>query len=144
MSVKANRIVTYDDYRRLPDDGKRYEIIEGELYVTPAPGTLHQFTVVQLATTLNIQIQKKDFGHVYVAPTDVVLSMTNVVQPDLCVVTRERSRIITRSNIVEAPDLVIEVLSESTAAVDRGAKKTLYEQYGVREYWIVDPEAGTL
>ncbi|HKJ67960.1 MAG TPA: Uma2 family endonuclease, partial [bacterium] len=123
---------------------KRYEIIEGELYVTPAPDTRHQKLIVRLTLAPGNEIEKNKLGHVFVAPTDVVLSMTNVVQPDLCVIASDRSRIITRANIVEAPDLVIEVLSESTVAVDRGAKKTLYEQYAVREYWIVDPRAGAL
>ncbi len=140
MSVKTNQLVTYDDYRRLPDDDKRYEIIEGELYMTPAPGTDHQAIVGNLYVALRQAIQDNGLGRVFMAPTDVVLSMTNVVQPDLCVISKERSRIITRANIVEAPDVVVEVLSEATAVLDRGAKKTLYERFGVREYLIVDPD----
>lgn len=144
MSVKTNQLVTYDDYRRLPDDGKRYEIIQGELYMTPAPSTIHQAIVGNLYVSLRQAIQDNGLGRVFMAPTDVVLSMTNVVQPDLCVISKDRARIITRANIVEAPDLIVEVLSESTVTVDKGAKKSLYQQFGVREYWIVDPDTETV
>jgi Uma2 family endonuclease len=133
-------IVTYDDYLTLPADGKRYEIIEGELSMTPAPFTDHQRILGRLFRFIDEFARKNNAGEVFVAPTDVVLSMTDVVQPDILFVTKERSHIITIKNIIAAPDLVIEILSESTAVIDRTTKKSLYEKYGVKEYWIVDPE----
>jgi len=126
-------IVTYDDYLTLPADGKRYEIIEGELSMTPAPFTDHQRILGRLFRFIDEFARKNNAGEVFVAPTDVV-------QPDILFVTKERSHIITIKNIIAAPDLVIEILSESTAVIDRTTKKSLYEKYGVKEYWIVDPD----
>ncbi|MBI4546680.1 MAG: Uma2 family endonuclease [Ignavibacteriae bacterium] len=133
-------VFTYDDYLTLPADGKRYEIIEGELYMTPAPFTDHQRILGRLFRLLDEFVRKNNLGEVFLAPTDVVLSMTSVVQPDILFVSKERSNIITKKNIIAAPDLVIEILSEATEKTDRTAKKAMYEQFGVREYWIVDPE----
>lgn len=134
------KLVTYDDYRALPVDGKRYEIIGGELFMTASPNTIHERVSKKLLIILDQYVEKHDLGEVFVAPYDVVLSMTDVVQPDLFFIGKERSEIITKMNVVAAPDLVVEVLSESTAVIDRNRKKALYENYGVKEYWIVDPD----
>ncbi len=134
------KLVTYDDYRKLPNDGKRYEIIEGELFMTPAPSTRHQRILGKLYKLISNYVEEKDLGEVLMAPVDVVLSMMDVVQPDLIYVSKDRENITTKKNIVAAPDLVIEILSENTAPIDQNRKKTLYEKYGVKEYWIVDPD----
>ncbi|SHE79793.1 Endonuclease, Uma2 family (restriction endonuclease fold) [Fodinibius roseus] len=139
MTTKE-KLVTYDDYRKLPDDGKRYEIIRGELLMTPAPSTNHQRVLGKLFISLNNYVEENNLGEVLVAPVDIIFSMTDVVQPDLIFVSREREEIITKKNIVDAPDLVVEIISEHTEAIDRNRKKALYERYKVREYWIVDPE----
>jgi Uma2 family endonuclease len=136
----TSTFVTYDDYLTLPADGKRYEIIEGELYMTPAPFTDHQRILGRLFRLFDEFVRKNNVGEVFVAPADVVLSMTDVVQPDILFISKERSHIITKKNIIAAPDLVVEILSESTAATDRTVKKALYEKYGVKEYWIVGPQ----
>lgn len=137
-------LVTYDDYLTLPADGRRYEIIEGELYMTPAPVTEHQRILGRLFRLLDEFVRKNNLGEVFVAPTDVVLSMTDVVQPDILFISKGHSHIITKKNIISAPDLVIEIISEGTETIDRTMKKTLYEKYGVKEYWIVDPETKTI
>jgi Uma2 family endonuclease len=137
-------VVTYDDYLKLPNDGNRYEILEGELVMTPAPETDHQRISRNLEFVLHSYATKHSLGEVFDAPMDVVFSMTTVVQPDIVFVSAERSHIITKKNIIAAPDLVIEILSESSETTDRTTKKKLYEQHGVKEYWIVDPISQTV
>ena len=144
MEPSTTIVYTYDDYLTLPDDGKRYEIIEGELYMTPAPITLHQLVSGRLFRIIDDFVRKYDLGQALYAPVDVVLSMTDVVEPDIVFVAKERFHIIAKKNIVAAPDLVIEILSESSANTDRTTKKALYEKYGVKEYWIVDPDEQTV
>jgi len=131
---------TYEDYLAFPEDGKRYEIIEGDCFMSPAPRTKHQIVSANLLTFLNIYLRRTRAGKVFDAPTDVILSDTNVVQPDLLVVLAARAAIITEKNIQGAPDLVIEILSETTRKMDEVVKKKLYERHGVLEYWVVDPE----
>jgi Uma2 family endonuclease len=133
------KLITYDDYRTLPDDGKRYEIIGGELFMSAAPMTNHQFISQNIESQLDRYLEKHNTGKYFHAQVDVVLSMTDVVQPDIFYISNERSHIITEKNIVEAPDLVVEIISESTKIRDQTTKKALYEKYGVKEYWIVYP-----
>ncbi len=135
--------LTYEDYAKTPDD-ERYELIDGELLMVPSPNVPHQGVVIDLGTLFNIFVRGNDLGRVYVAPIDVVLSDTNVVQPDLVFVSRERLGIITHANIRGAPDLVVEVRSPSTAQRDLTIKRRLYAEHGVKEYWMVDPEARTV
>ncbi len=139
--ITKEKFVTYDDYLTLPDDGNRYEIIGGELLMTPAPNTIHQRLLLKLSTLLNEHVEKNNLGEIFISLFDVILSMTDVVQPDIMFISKKCSQIITKKNIVEAPDLVIEILSDSTAAIDRNQKKELYEKYGVKEYWMVNPDA---
>ncbi len=139
----ANVRFNYHDYLQLPDD-KRYEIIDGELLVVPAPYLRHQRILRELATALCAHVKERDSGQVFFAPCDVVLSAENVVQPDLLFVTKERQGILTEANIQGPPDLAIEILSEATRQRDLHLKRKLYAKYGVREYWIVDPDAATV
>ena len=133
--------LTYDDYLGFPeDDGKRHELIEGEHYVTPAPLTKHQRLSGNLFAALHHHCQHTKAGQVFSAPTDVKLTHTDVVQPDLLLIAQGRSHIITRENIQGAPDFIVEILSDSTRRRDERLKRTLYELHGVQEYWIVDPE----
>ena len=135
---------TYEDYLHLPDDGKRWEIVKGELFMTPAPGTTHQRVSRELMYMLLEYVKQKDSGEVLYAPTDVVLSDRDVVQPDVLYISDSRRSIVTERNVQGAPDLVVEIVSSSTAKLDRVYKRRLYEQYGVQEYWIVDPDAKTV
>ena len=135
---------TYQDYLLFPNDEKRYELIAGDRYVTSAPRTKHQSICTNLVTFLNQYVRKQDRGEVFCPPTDVVLSQMDVVQPDLLFVSHDRASIITNENMRGAPDLVVEILSESTRRTDEIIKRKLYEKHGVAEYWIIDPEVDTV
>ncbi|MBN1960348.1 MAG: Uma2 family endonuclease [Deltaproteobacteria bacterium] len=102
-------ILTYDDYLRFPNDGKRYEIFEGEVEMNPAPLVIHQRISRKLEFILLTYIEKNNLGEIFDAPVDVILSRTNVVQPDLVFVAKERSSIIAERGIFGAPDLVVEI-----------------------------------
>ncbi len=134
------KLYTYADYLKLPDDGIRYEIINGELIMSPAPTLGHQSTAGNLFGYIWAFLQKHPRGEVYPAPTDVILSEIAILQPDIVFITRERSDILTRENIQGAPDLVIEVLSRGTEKRDREEKLAQYSRFEVQEYWMVDHE----
>lgn len=141
MSPTTIKRLTYADYARIPEDGRRHEIIEGEWYMTPAPDAEHQRVSRRLSRCLDGFVTEHGLGEVFYAPFDVLLSDTDVVQPDILFISAGRSAIVTAKNVQGSPDLVIEILSASTAAIDRIRKLTLYEKSGIREYWIVDPAA---
>ncbi len=143
LPIRKKVRFNYHDYELLPED-KRYELIDGELYMTPAPTSEHQRIILKISYALNSFILQKKTGEIFISPIDVVLSFEDVVQPDLVFISRSRKKIITEKNIQGPPDLVIEVLSPSTAERDRVTKKRLYEQYGVEEMWIVNPETKTI
>jgi Uma2 family endonuclease len=138
MSPASSVKFTYHDYLQLPED-RRYEIIDGELFLTPAPGTYHQRIEMKLLFLLFGHVREHDLGEVLPAPCDLVLSETDVVQPDIFFIAKERREIVGEKYVSAAPDLVVEILSESTAKRDRGIKAKLYERTGVKELWIVDP-----
>jgi Uma2 family endonuclease len=129
---------TYAEFERLPDDGNRYEIIAGELVVSPSPRTKHQRAAVRLTAALEVFTQAHGFGEVYAAPTDVLLSDGDFLVPDLVFVRRDRAEIVSERAIESAPDLFIEVISPSTALRDRGIKRERYALFGVPLYWVVD------
>ncbi|MFL6192631.1 MAG: Uma2 family endonuclease [Thermoanaerobaculia bacterium] len=133
------RKLTYDDYVLIPEDGQRHEIIDGEHYVSPAPVPRHQIVGLRLKTRLFPFVQDRGLGQVLDAPTDVLFSRFDVVQPDLLYISNERAEILTEKNVQGAPDLVVEILSPSTRDNDEGIKLDLYERSGVLEYWIFDP-----
>jgi Uma2 family endonuclease len=135
---------TYADYAALPDDGNRYEIIAGVLYMTPAPGTGHQSISARVVTFLVTHVEFAGLGRVFAAPVDVELAPDTVVQPDIVVVLSANLDRITPSRIIGAPDLVVEILSPGTAGYDRREKQDAYARAGVGEYWIVDPGAQTV
>lgn len=146
MAVVENGQVklSYDEYIHLPDDGRIHEIIDGYHYMSPAPFLQHQRISRRIQFQLYEQLEKTGLAEVFNAPTDVHLSETSVVQPDILVVDSRRKRILSPEKINAAPDLVVEVLSKSTAQRDLSLKLKIYEQSGVPEYWIVDPEAHTV
>lgn len=137
-------VLTYEDYCALPDDGKRYEIIEGELYVTPSPSRSHQEFAANLLVVLKPLVTARRLGEVFIAPFDVILEETSVVVPDLLFVAQERSGIVTERGVRGAPDLIVEILSPGTARRDRVEKAKLYARHGVSHYWLADPEARIL
>jgi Uma2 family endonuclease len=138
------RKLTYADYEKIPADGFRHEIIGGEEFMTPAPNIGHQKVVGKLFRLVGDFVEARKLGQTFVAPTDVLLSKHDIVEPDIVFVSEKRTSILTENNIQGAPDLVIEVLSPSTQAEDRGPKLALYERSGVAEYWIVDPASKTV
>ena len=141
-NVKA--VMTYQDYAALPDDGRRYEIHEGELSVTPAPGRTHQAIVGRLHAILLEHVTTRELGEVYVAPFDTILSNTTVVQPDIVFIANDRLAILAERGVEGAPTLAVEVISPSTVRIDRMTKLTLYARHAVPHCWIVDPPARTV
>jgi len=140
----ATTLVTYEEYAAMPDDGNRYEVIEGELCVVPAPNRKHQRVLLNLLMELANFVKTHELGHMYVSPFDVVLSNINVVQPDILYVSNGRLNILTDAGAAGAPDLAVEVLSPSTRRRDRVTKLRLYENFGVEEYWMVDMERASV
>lgn len=130
---------TYEDYLKTPDD-KRYELINGELLMTPSPIPNHQRVSGKLEFIVRKFITENNLGEVFYAPCDVYLSNENVVQPDILFISKKRLNIIGEKNIQGAPDLVIEIISEYSVYRDMVQKKRLYARFGVKEYWIVIPE----
>ena len=145
MVVAPDRLpagpLTYRDYTELPEDGRRYEILDGELDVTPSPMIRHQVVVRNLFRLLDRHVDERLLGTLLFAPTDLILADTTVTVPDILFVAADRSSVITERAIEGPPDLVVEIISPSTRRKDRSTKAALYARYGVRCYWIVDPEA---
>jgi Uma2 family endonuclease len=132
---------TYEEFAKLPEDGKRYEVIAGELYVTPRPWVLHQYAVSQLGIVIFEFVNVKQYlGTLLRGPVDVLFADSDVMAPDLLFVRKERESILTERAVEGAPDLVVEVVSEVTEERDRGIKRERYAHYGVPEYWIVDAD----
>ena len=143
VTQKPKRKLTYEDYAKTPE-GERWELIDGELVMPPSPREAHQSVQGYLGAPMLLFARENDLGRVYFAPFDVVLSDTDTVQPDLLFVSKERLHIITEANVQGAPDLVVEIRSPSTARQDWTVKRELYARHGVREYWLIDPEAATV
>jgi Uma2 family endonuclease len=146
MSTVPDRIplgrirLTYEDYVELPDDGRRYEILDGDLEVTPSPTTTHQRVSRKLEHILDDYVTTHGLGEIFDAPTDVILANTTITVPDLLFVAAPRATIITKRAIEGPPDLIVEILSPTTARRDRTRKASLYFRFGVSYYWLVDPE----
>lgn len=140
MATGIKTRLDYGDYCAIPSDGKRYELLDGEVYVTPAPGPLHQRLLLRLARALEDYFGAR--AEVFIAPIDVIFSPHDIVQPDIVVV--ENSAQVSQRGIEGPPLLVVEVLSPATAAYDRSVKSRHYAANGVRHYWILDPPARML
>ena len=134
-----DRLLTLEDLELLPDDGQRYELLQGELIESPAPGTQHQRILRRIARVLDDAVIASGFGEMFQSPYDARLSPHNIVQPDLLVIGRSQMQLLTEHRFEGAPELVIEVISPSSELYDRVRKASLYMEAGVREYWIVDP-----
>ena len=133
-----------EDIWDTPEDGNRYEVVDGELYVAPPPNRGHQHVSFELSYRIRHYLEEHPIGVAYAAPFGVILSGLSGVQPDLVYVSNERRAILTDQGVNGAPDLVVEILSPSTRSRDRGIKLRAYEAAGVPCYWIVDPRARTL
>jgi Uma2 family endonuclease len=135
---------TYEDLKLIPPDRNRYEIVDGELFVTPAPRTLHQRIVGNIFAALHPHVRRHRLGEVFVAPYDVVFALNAVLEPDVLFVSSPRLHYIGEDNLSGPPDLAVEVISESTKRLDREVKLKQYALYGVGKYWLVDPEGNTV
>ena len=146
VQLPAGGVWTYEDYALLPDDGRRYEVIRGELYMSAAPRPLHQRVIFRLSYFLESFLEKHEAGTAFGAPIDVLLpeKLGDPVQPDILFVSNDRLDIVGETYIEGSPDLAIEVLSPSNPAHDRSLKYQLYEEASVPEYWIIDPQDRTV
>ena len=144
MPTEVSTRISYEDFRELPDDGKRYELIRGEVHVSPSPSSNHQFVLSNLFASLVAHVKKQRLGRLAFAPLDVRLGHDTALQPDLIFISNARDHLIQENFIAGAPDLVVEVLSPSTAAHDRATKLGLYAESGVAEVWLIDPRAQTV
>jgi Uma2 family endonuclease len=145
MMIATLRPLTYDDLLEMPDDGQRYEIIDGELIVSPAPIANHQRVLKRLVRVFDDFANETGQGEVFFAPFDVQLGYHDVVEPDLVFIATEQGRIPGQHHKFEgSPVLVAEVISPSSRQTDRVRKMALYARSGVLEYWIADPEERTL
>jgi Uma2 family endonuclease len=133
-------LCTIEDYRSLPEGGPRYQLIEGELFMAPAPNRFHQDISRNLEMILGNYLKKHHIGKLYHAPFDVYLDEINAVQPDIVFVSNERAHILTDAGAEGVPDFVVEILSPSTARQDREAKRKVYARTGVEELWLIDPD----
>jgi Uma2 family endonuclease len=140
---ESKRKLTYADFVRFPDDGRRHELIDGEHYVTASPNLRHQIVLQRLNVALAIYLKASRAGLV-LFKVDCVFSFFDIVEPDLVIVLNEQSAVLTKRNIKGAPTILVEVLSPSTSKRDRTIKRDLYERQGVREYWIVDAVHSTV
>lgn len=141
MPTAVRPKLTYADFLLFPDDGKRHELIDGVHYVTPSPNLSHQELVGRLHLAIgNFLATRRHLGRVFVAPLDVVMSDYDVVEPDLLFVAGDQQSLLTEANVQGPPALVIQILSPGTRRRDEGIKRRLFDQKGVREYWLVDPK----
>jgi Uma2 family endonuclease len=140
MATTQTPMLTVQDYRNLPETGPRYQLIEGDLYMAPAPNRYHQEISGNLELMLRIYLREHPIGKLYDAPFDVYLDEYDVFQPDILFVSRERFSILTDAGAEGAPDFVVEILSPKTANLDRENKRKMYARHGVIELWIIEPD----
>jgi Uma2 family endonuclease len=142
--MTARVVLGWRDYEATPSDGRRYEIHEGELSVTAAPLLKHQEISIRLSSALHVHVTSRGLGKVLEAPTAVVLSDTTIVEPDIIYIATDRLGQISERGIEGPPTLLVEILSPTTARIDRTTKMRLYARHGVPWYWLVDPDARTV
>lgn len=136
--------LTYEDYLTIPDDGKRHEIIDGVEFMSPSPSASHQRVAQRLYLALAPHVEDRSLGEVFIAPFDVLLSNTDIVQPDLLFVSTQNLTDVKEHGVEGPPDLVVEVLSEGNRRYDEVRKRNLYSRHGVTEYWVLDPALETV
>jgi Uma2 family endonuclease len=137
-------VLTYEDFAALPDDGKRYELHEGELSVTPAPGTRHQEVLLNLTLILAPYVRSSGHGKFFLSPFDCIMSEITIVEPDLLYLDDSRLPFVSDRGIEGAPTLAVETISPYSKQIDRRRKMALYATHNVTWYWIVDPDARTI
>jgi Uma2 family endonuclease len=141
MQTTAQKPITVRDFRELPEGPPYYQLIEGDLYMSPTPNLFHQRIVLNIVFMIRSYLEKHPIGELVVSPSDVELTEINAYVPDVYYVSNKRKHIFTKQGASGAPDLVVEVLSPSTARFDKGVKQQIYARTGVKEYWLVNPDA---
>jgi len=136
--------ITAEEYRFLPEGGPRYQLIEGELHMAPSPTEAHQDNAGNLFVIISVYLREHPIGKAFIAPFDVYLTEHDVYQPDILYVSNRRRSIVEKTGVMGAPDFVVEVLSPSTARLDRTSKKKIYAAAGVPELWFIDPRRKTI
>ncbi|MHB8510565.1 MAG: Uma2 family endonuclease [Actinomycetota bacterium] len=136
--MPSQRLLTYEDLKAFPDDGKRREILNGRLFVSPSPFRRHQEVLGRLHLIVGNHVHEHGGGKVYFGPLDVLLSLHNVLEPDMMFISSDQFDIMTEKNIQGPPALAIEIVSSSR--MDRVRKKPIYAEHGVKTYWVVDPK----
>lgn len=139
MNRAAADVFTVEDYRAMPPGPPYYQLIEGELIMSPSPNRYHQRVAGNVFTILANFVERHALGVVYHAPLDVFLSDLDVVQPDVLFVSNARSSLLADDGIHGGPDLVVEVISPSNGPLEKRRKRPLYARSGVREEWLIDP-----
>jgi Uma2 family endonuclease len=134
----ATSLWTYSEYARLPDDGDRYEVIDGEVCVTPAPGPRHQDVAAKLFRALDDYVEAHDLGRMY-WDVDLLFVTGQFLRPDMVFVPKAVLGAVTDRGVEAAPGLVVEVVSPHSGGIDRIKKPPRYRDFGVPEYWVVDP-----
>jgi Uma2 family endonuclease len=141
MSQAKPLPITRHDYEEMPAGPPYYQVIEGDLVLSPSPNIYHQALVGRIYALLLRFLETNPLGEVFVAPLDVFLGEINVFQPDVIYVSNQRRSILAEHGLEGAPDLAVEVLSRGTARYDKGSKRKVYARTGVKELWLVDAEA---
>jgi Uma2 family endonuclease len=136
--------LTVEDYRLLPETGPRYQLVEGELIMAPAPNRYHQDISGNIYFILREYLEKHPIGRLYEAPFDVYFDQSNAHQPDIIFVSKANYAILTDAGADGAPDFIVEILSAKTAYLDKKPKRQVYARSGVKELWLVDPDAKTI
>lgn len=139
--TKAAPPITRYDYQQMLEGPPYYQVVEGDLFMSPSPNLFHQAIAGTIYSLLSRFLEKKPLGQVFIAPLDVFLSDLNVYQPDVVFISKQRRSLLTPHGIEGAPDLVIEILSPGTARLDKGSKRKIYARTGVKELWLVEPES---
>jgi Uma2 family endonuclease len=142
--MKTIMKLTYDDYAAMPEDGRRYQLVEGELFVSPSPSSRHQRILMVLVNALYDFVKARKLGEVFAAPLDVILSEEDTYQPDIVYVSKARKRLVVPEGIRGTPDLCVEILSPSNRKLDVKVKRARYAKFGLPELWIVDPDEDTV
>jgi Uma2 family endonuclease len=136
----THRRMTAEEYYQLPEGPPYFQLIDGELFMSPSPNCFHQEIILNIASPIREYLRKHPIGKVIVAPSDVEFDKDNIYQPDVFFIRTERLGIVDKHGAKGAPDLVVEVLSGSTGRLDLGPKKTVYAEKGVLEYWVIWPD----
>ena len=136
--LNEKKAYTYEDYLKTNDDEK-LEVLEGNLEMVPAPSTDHQDVQSYLGRLILNYVIERKMGKIYLSPTDIILDLNNIVQPDILFISNEKKHLIQKKGIFGSPDLIIEIISPSSKYRDTYTKKALYEKFRIQEYWLVDP-----